>query len=145
MIDVTADMTAINAYMRSRWPLYPFREDRRGIAQTENGKITVAYVFDDANAHNANIHIEAEPNTTISRKLLREVARYCFIQLFLSRVTAEIDESNTDALRLAQRVGFEIEAKKYKAADDGGNVVVLVLWREKALQMIKKLFRGYAK
>lgn len=137
-------MTAINAYMRSHCPHFPSRDDRRGIAQVEDGKITVAVIFDEINAHNLNIHIDSEPSASISRKLIREMMRYCFVQQFLTRITAEIAQSNRKALMLAQRIGFEFETKKAKAADDGDDVVILVLWREKALPMIKRLFRGNA-
>jgi len=52
--------------------------------------------------------------------------------LDLPRVTAEIASSNTRMLDVAQRLGFELEGRKRKAAEDGGDMLIYGLTREDA-------------
>jgi hypothetical protein len=139
---ITSDMGEIMAYMRSRWPSYPYREDMRGIAQKNNNKIELVVLFESANSYDVKVHIEGEDGVIISRELLRAIGVYCFVQLGLFRLTGIADASNEKALALNKKIGFEIETSLKNAADDGGDVIYMVLWRDTALPKLKRLLRG---
>jgi RimJ/RimL family protein N-acetyltransferase len=62
-------------------------------------------------------------------KFLRMVFEYPFNELNVRRVTALVVESNSDAMKLDQHLGFRIEGRLREAAWDGGDVVVLGMLR----------------
>lgn len=56
---------------------------------------------------------------------------YAFNQLRCSRLSAMVDSSNTRSTRLLSRLGFVLEALLDRAAADGGDRLIFVLWRDK--------------
>jgi RimJ/RimL family protein N-acetyltransferase len=97
----------------------------------KNGDIKAAVVYthiigDDTNTYNdCMMHIAAKPKTLWARDyFLRAIFEYPFIQLGCSRVTTNVLELNTRALRLNERVGFQFEGIK-RSAYNGVNIIMM--------------------
>lgn len=75
---------------------------------TDDGKPLAAFLFNDFNGANIEMTIYAE-HGRMTRRLLRYVARYVFMQLGCRRLSAKIKRSNKRALKAAYRYGFRYE------------------------------------
>jgi len=61
---------------------------------------------------------------------LRFVLAYPFKVCGVSRLSGYVNESNTDARRLNEHLGYQVEATLKGAAPDGGDVLIYVMWRK---------------
>ncbi len=98
--------------------------------EDESGQLIGGVAVVDFNGVNASLHVAGEGRRWCSRKFLRTVCDYLFLQCGLRRVTGIVPSSNAAALQFDLRAGFEIEAV-LRDADPGGDLIVLVMWRDK--------------
>jgi L-amino acid N-acyltransferase YncA len=101
----------------------------QGLGWMRDGGFTNGFAFEWFNKHNMLVHQRHDQPCV--RGLWAAVADYCFRDLGLERLTGTVAASNEDALRLNERIGFEREAVLRKAAHDGSDLIVVVLWRDK--------------
>ena len=102
----------------------------KGLGLEKDGELVAGVAFEGFNGHNVWMHVAAEPG---GRWMTRDFLRYCFYypfeELKVSRVSGYVEASNERALRFDYHLGFKPEARLSGAASDGGDVVVLVMWR----------------
>lgn len=96
----------------------------------QDGEIVAGIVFNNFNGSNATCHIAVKKPGKAFVNLLEHAADYAFNHCALNRLTGLVDASNTKALKLDKHIGFEEEFLMKKAAPDGGDLHVLVLWPE---------------
>ena len=100
-----------------------------GLGWMKDGVLTAGFAFEAYNGHNMIAH--QRQDQMAPRAFWKAAADYCFRTLKLSRVTGLVNATNDKAIRLNKHIGYEVESVMTKAADDGGDVVVMVLWPEK--------------
>lgn len=142
MIEISSSIDDAYAYLRGRWPAFPRSEDHKAIVQKTDGKTDMVFLFEKAGKQDIEIHVEGE--SVISRKLLRAAGIYCFGQLGLTRISARVDASDVCSIKRNTKLGFVEEGRKKQAADNGGDVILLVLWKKSAMPLFKKILRGNA-
>jgi RimJ/RimL family protein N-acetyltransferase len=78
----------------------------------------------------ANIVIACALEAALTRRFLRAIFYYPFLQLKCRRVTALIDDDNLRSCRLVESAGFEFEGRM-KHATETGDVLIYGLLRER--------------
>ena len=78
----------------------------------------------------ANIVIACALEAPLTRRFLRAIFYYPFLQLGCRRVTALIDADNAKSIRLVEHVGFEQEGRM-KHATTTGDVLIYGLTKER--------------
>lgn len=93
-----------------------------------NNDLIAAFTFENFNGTNIVAHqrIIATP----PRAFWRAVSKYLFTQLDVKRVTGATPLSNVKAHRFLKHIGFTQEGVMKGAARDGGDVAIMVLWRD---------------
>jgi L-amino acid N-acyltransferase YncA len=104
-------------------------EHTQGIGYSKNGVLQAAFAFDGYNKHSINMHNRFDGYAP--KNLWRAAMDYVFITLGCKRVTGLIAASNEKSRKLAENTGFEYEATLKNAANDGGDLIVYVLWKDK--------------
>lgn len=97
----------------------------------QHGEVVAGIVFNNFNGSNATCHIAVTKPTRAFLKLLEHAADYAFNRCKLQRLTGLVDMSNTKALRLDKHIGWEEEFVMKKAAPNGNDLQVFVLWPAK--------------
>lgn len=101
----------------------------QGIGYLRDGKLIAACAYEGYNGHNVIVHNRFE--FTPPRQAWRAFVDYMFVTLGCSRATATVPASNTKARALDEHIGFELEATLKGAAEDGGDLLIYVLWKDK--------------
>lgn len=116
-------------FVRHRVPGLLRRENMVGMGWRKDGELVVGVIFENIGRHNAWIHIAAVPG---AHWLVRDAIKYPFVYAFqvckLDRLSGHIEASNMASRRFAERMGFRQEAVLSGAAEDGGDVLIYVLW-----------------
>jgi len=99
-----------------------------GLGWESNGSLVSGFAIDGWNGHNLYIH--QRHDKTAPPKLWFSIADYCFNKLGCSRITGIVPSDNDKAISLNKKIGFEQEAVLKKAADNGEDMIVMVLWKE---------------
>jgi RimJ/RimL family protein N-acetyltransferase len=124
------DLDAVLPFVKSRIPGFARGEDMRCIGLRRHGELIAGVVYEGFNGRNMMIHVAAEPGR---RWLVREYLRACFVYPFeicgVERLTGYVNESNTEARRFDEHLGFKEEARLKGAAPDGGDVILYVMWK----------------
>lgn len=103
----------------------------KSIVQKRDGVIVAAIVYQEANAHNAWMHVAAEPGVRwVTRDLVYWTFNYPFVQLGLTRLTGWVEEDNKAAIRFDEHVGFKREATLKGAGQRGQDVHLYAMFRE---------------
>jgi len=97
------------------------------------GDLVGASVFNDY-YRGGNIEWTYAGARSLGPDMLRELARYCFVQLEVSRVTAKTRRSNKLVRRLLPKAGFtfEMTQKRYFGPTRDDDALVFALFREDA-------------
>jgi L-amino acid N-acyltransferase YncA len=122
------DTEPLFAFVQRRVPGLLRREHMVGIGLRKRGELVAAAIFEEVGRRNAFMHLAGDGHAWLSRRLLRALATYAFVVCGLTRVSATIQESNGACRRLAEHAGFELEARLSGVAEDGGDVLIYVLW-----------------
>jgi len=103
-----------------------------GVAD-DQGNICGASVFNDF-YKGGNVEFTHVGPGTLNRGIIRELVRYCFKQLKVTRVTAKTKRSNKLVRTILPRVGFvfEVTQKRYFGPSRGDDALVFVMTRENA-------------
>jgi RimJ/RimL family protein N-acetyltransferase len=105
--------------------------DMQGIGLERDGELIAGVLYDSYNGQNVWMHIGAMPGTHwATREFIFTVLYHPFITMGCRRVGAYIESSNTVARRFVEHVGFKVEATLSRAAHDGGDITLYVMWRE---------------
>jgi RimJ/RimL family protein N-acetyltransferase len=100
----------------------------KGIGLLKDGVLVAGAAYDKYNGRNIFVHqrIDAKP----TKAYWRAIASYPFEDLGCSRMTVTVEASNAKSLKLVTHLGFVEEARLSGAAGDGGDFILLVLWKE---------------
>ena len=101
----------------------------QGIGNEIDGILTAGVSFEGWNGVNAYVHQRIDKHPP--RAFWWTVADFGFNHLGCKRLTGTVAASNHQARRLDEHIGFEHEATLKGAAEDGGDLLVYVLWRDK--------------
>ena len=104
-----------------------YTDGMTAIGWERDGVIVAGTSCENYNGNNMFGHqrIDSPP----AREYWFAVADYIFRQCGVKRFTATVESDNKKAIRLNQKIGFEIEAT-LKDAGRNGDLLVMVLWKE---------------
>jgi len=97
----------------------------------KGGEIVAGVVINNYNGVNATCHIAIAYKTREIVQLFKAVCDYAFRQCGLKRLTGMVPMSKPNVVAFDKHLGFEEEFVMRKAAHDGGDLVVLVMWPDK--------------
>lgn len=124
------DLPRVCAFVRTLLPGMRGTDDMVAIGLERDSRMVAGVLYEGINPHNAWMHVAAEPG---GRWLTREYLRACFAYPFkvcgVRRVSGYVDANNEASVRFCRHLGFREEAVLRGAAVDGGNVIVMVMWR----------------
>lgn len=124
------DPDEVLPFVKSRIPGFARAEDMRCIGLRRDGELIAGVVYEGFNGRNMMIHVAAAPGR---RWLVRDYLRACFLYPFqicgVERLTGYVNESNLEARRFDEHLGFKEEARLKGAAPDGGDVILYVMWK----------------
>lgn len=89
----------------------------RAIGLERDGKLIAAAVYTDVSLANLSMHIAGEGNWA-SRKFLRAIFAYPFVQLKVRRVTGYISAKNWRSRKMAEQMGGTLESIMERALMD---------------------------
>lgn len=118
-------------FVKAKVPALAMCERMVGIGLRRDGELVAGVIYEGINRNNLWMHVAAEPGRRwMTLDYLRAVFAYPFKVCGVRRVSGYVDESNADARRFDERLGFREEARLRGAANDGGDVIVYAMWRE---------------
>lgn len=100
-----------------------------GLGYVRDKRIVAGFAFESYNG--VNIIAHQRQDEMAPKGFWVAAADYCFNKCNLKRVTGMVNASNEKAIRLNKHIGYEIEGVMKNAADDGGDILIMVLWRDK--------------
>ena len=98
------------------------------IGVEQDGDIVSGVIYSDYNGANCWMHVATE--VPLTRHLLAVGFDYPFNRLGCRRLTGWVEASNTEAVKLDQHLGFEVEFVMQRAARDGGDVMIMRMFKE---------------
>lgn len=126
---MVGDPARVHAFFNSIEP-YPLRVDMRAIGLERDGQLVAAVLYDSFNGHNICMSVAAAPGRQwMTREFLRYAFHYPFVELGAKRITGIVRETNLDARRFDEHLGFTEECRMRGAAEDGSDVIAYVMWR----------------
>ena len=103
--------------------------DTYAIGLEQSGEIVGVVLYNNFLEVACNMHVVSDGKRRwLTRDFLVHAFAYPFIQLGLNRVTAMVPASNTDALTLDLKLGFQLEGRMTEAMP-GDDVVILGMLR----------------
>lgn len=93
------------------------------------GELAAGCVLTGITATNAFAHVACVGKHAFRRVFFYAVFDYAFRQLGLERLSAHVDADNAPALAFDLHLGFEVET--VLARGNGGDVIQLVLWKDR--------------
>lgn len=113
-------------------PGFQINPQSTAIGVIKRGELVAGLVYERCNGVNVEMSIGAKQRSGWADKaVLRGIFGYPFFQLGCRTITIVVAASNSASLSLVTRLGFEGEAIVRFAAHDGGDLVVLKMYREK--------------
>jgi RimJ/RimL family protein N-acetyltransferase len=101
------------------------------IGLERHGEIIAGAVYEGFTGTNMYVHLAGVPGRRwMTREFLYAGFRYPFVQLKAQRITAPVEASNEDALRLNRHLGFVNEAV-LRGAMPSGDLILMVMWKER--------------
>lgn len=127
---IVYDYQEVYDFVKDFYPLNP-SVSAAGIGLKEDGELIAGVIYDDYNGSNVFMHVAAIPGRRwMTREYLYTCFAYPFTQLQCDRITGWVEASNLDARRFDEHLGFQQEAVLKRAARDGGDVIMYVMFRE---------------
>ena len=100
------------------------------IGLERHGEVIAGVVYENFTGPNIFAHIAGVPGRRwMTREFLYAIFRYPFVQLGVNRITAPVEASNTDALKLNRNFGFTNEAI-LRGAMLSGDLILMVMWKQ---------------
>ncbi len=103
----------------------------RALGLERDGQLVAGVLYEGWNKSNVWMHVAILPGHTFTRRFVHTAFEYPFGQVGVNRATAWVDVSNRESTALVRRIGFEHEALLKGAANDGGDVVLWVMRKER--------------
>lgn len=101
------------------------------IGVERDGEVIAGVIYENWNGKNVFMHVAARCGSRwLTKGFAKLVFGYAFSALGVSRITGVVPESNSHALRFDSGMGFEHEATLKGAAPDGGDLLVLRMFKE---------------
>ena len=101
-----------------------------GIGLEEDGRLIAGVVYNEWNKVNINMHVASDKTARwMTREYLWMCFDYPFNQLKVKRITAFIEDENTEAIRFDTHLGFKYETRM-KDAYVNGDILIYVMRRE---------------
>lgn len=100
----------------------------RCIGVERDGTLVTGAVYVDFNGPNVWAHLATD--VQLSRMFLFAGFDYPFRVMGCRRVSGWVEASNQEAIRLNKHLGYEIEARLQGAARDGGDVLIMRMFKE---------------
>jgi RimJ/RimL family protein N-acetyltransferase len=124
------DVSRVFDFVSERMPMCKV-QGMTGIGLERDGELVAGVLYEAFNGYNVWMHVAAVPGGRwMTREYLRTCFAYPFIILGAQRVSAQVDASNAAAHKLDAHIGFKPEAKLTGAAQDGGDVILYVMWKK---------------
>jgi hypothetical protein len=101
----------------------------QGIGYELDGVMTAGFAFEGYNGCNVIVHNRIDG--WAPRAVWKAVVTYVFVTLGCDRLTAPVPQANKKARALDEHIGLELEATLKGAAEDGGDMLLYVLWKDK--------------
>lgn len=131
MNELISDADEIYAFLKTRGVDLMYSAGMQGLGIKRDGALVGGVMYTDYNKSNIWMHVAGtEGMQWISKSFLYAVFRYPFQQLGVKRATAWVEKSNTKSRRFVEHVGFKEDAVLKSAAQDGGDVIIYVMFRE---------------
>lgn len=135
---VDYSLDSVLAFVQTRIPGLLRRDNMVGMGWRRDGEIVAGVVFENIGKHNAWVHVAAVDG---GAWLVRRAIYYPFVYAFsvcgLDRLTGFVEASNASSRRFAEHLGFRQEAVLSGAAQDGGDVLIYVLWAKECRYVAK--------
>lgn len=102
----------------------------KAIGLERHGEIIAGVVYENFTGPNIFAHIAGIPGRRwMTRQFLYAIFHYPFVRLGVERITAPVEASNVDALKLNRNFGFENEAV-LRGAMPSGDLILMVMWKQ---------------
>ncbi len=98
------------------------------IGKLVNGELVAGVLYENFSGTNIVTHIAGEGNWA-DRYFLGIIFQYPFLGLKVNRITAPICETNTKSIALAEKFGFNLEAK-LRGATSKGDLLLYVMFKD---------------
>jgi RimJ/RimL family protein N-acetyltransferase len=120
----------ILAFFNSVRPL-EFIQGMQGIGLERDGELVAGIIYEGYNFQSIWGHVAAQPGSEwLNKEFLRFCCDYAFHTCKVNMVLGYMEDSNKQALRFAQHLGFKEEARITQAATDGSDILILKMRRE---------------
>lgn len=108
----------------------PFSADSHAIGLAADGRLRAVGVYNTLSIIDGHFSLASDRQPGwLTRAYLVALFTYPFIQLRKERMTAVVDVSNRDSLRLTRHLGFREEGRMREAAPDGGDRIMFGMLR----------------
>ena len=125
------DLDLVLPFAQALIPGLARSDGMRCIGLRKQGELVAAAIYEGFNGQNMWVHLAGLPGRRwMTRDFLRAGFAYPFKVCGVSRLSGYVNESNTDARRLNEHLGYQVEATLKGAAPDGGDVLIYVMWRK---------------
>jgi RimJ/RimL family protein N-acetyltransferase len=115
----------ILAFINRHRPL-EFIQGMQGIGLERDGELIAGIIYEGYNQQSIWAHIAAEPGSQwLNKEYLRFCTLYAFEYCKVQMILGYMDAANTQALRFARHLGFKEEARISKAAQGGGDILIM--------------------
>lgn len=93
-----------------------------------SGEVVAACMFERFNGFSAYFHGASTIKGLYPRAFLKAIASYAFDVMKAKRLNVDVPSNNVQAIRWNLMFGFIDEGVRLKAAHDGGDIQLMVLW-----------------
>lgn len=102
-----------------------------GIASVVDGEIACAVIYNHPAYKSINGHILSDGKKRwATKEFVRMMFWYPFVALGMNRITAPIAESNSDAIKLVEKLGFILEGRMRGYRNNGEAQLIYGILRE---------------
>lgn len=103
--------------------------DSSAIGLDEDGKLIAGVLFDHYNGASIAMHVAAEGKRWMTREYLHFCFWYPFEQLQIKKIIGLVDESNHQARKFDEHLGFQLETR-IKGACVGGDLLIYTMTKD---------------
>lgn len=100
-----------------------------GVLDTATGEIVAGLLYERFTGASVTMHQAVAYPGAVTKDFLWYVFYYPFCQLGVERLTGYVESSNTPAIELNLKLGFEIEARLERACP-GGDLLIMRMFKE---------------
>lgn len=124
------DTDRVFAFVKEHVPYLDRAASMRGMGLPRGGELVAGVLFEGFNGFNLWMHAAARDGHTLTRYFLSAIMTYPFAVCRVERVRAQIAAGNAASLKAAKHLGFKEEARLSRAAQDGGDLLIMAMTRQ---------------